>query len=179
MSPGELSVLEEELLTTPPRSVRLTAAGRKEFLFPALGILALLSACGWAYSSRPAPGALMPLFVCFTALGAYLLVRVLEAWHERACLVRDGRTARAVVVAAAPAKGRQRRFVGWYEAGGKQWSLEWLDAEDSAEIGDSLTALYLPGEPGRAVLYRLAGCRAEAPAADAAAPDHSPLTPRI
>jgi len=143
-------------------------------------VLALLALCGWAYASRPAPGAMMPLFVGFLGLGAYLVVRLLEAWNERTLLVRDGRPVAAIVVSVSGQSNGKARFVGWYQAGDRQWSVEWTDRADSAEVGDTVTALYMPGDPGRVVAYRAAGCKAvETPNSEHIPADQSPLTPRI
>lgn len=180
MSSTPPNIVEPELRQAPPRPVRLTASGRRELLYPALAIVALLGLCAWAYFSRRAPGAMMPLFVGFCCLGLYLLARLLEALHERTLLIREGRATSAVVIEASELRNDRCSYVGWYEVEGKQWAARWTDRADAAEIGDAVTTLYLPDDPGRALIYRTAGCRAAAlPARDALAADHSPLTPRI
>lgn len=172
--------MEPELQHAPPRPVRLTAAGRRELLYPVGGVVALVATCAWAYASRPAPGAMMPLFVGFLVLGLYLTVRLLEAWHERVLLVREGRPVAAVVVSVSEPQDGRSSFVGWYEVDHKQWSIQWTDWADSAEIGDAVTALYMPSDPGRAILYRLAGCKAPPPPdAEMLNADQSAVTPRI
>lgn|GEM_PF-2443095 len=180
MSATPLNIVESELRQAPPRPVRLTAAGRRELLYPALAIVALLGLCAWAYFSRRAPGALMPLFVGFICLGLYLLARLLEALHERTLLIREGRATSAIVIEASELRNDRCSYVGWYEVEGKQWAARWTDHEGAAEIGDAVTALYLPGDPGRALIYRTAGCRATSlNAREGLTADHSPLTPRI
>lgn len=123
---------------------------------------------------------MMPLFVGFLGLGVYLTVRLLEVWHKRTLLVREGRAMTAVVVEISEPRDGKCRFLGWYEAGDRQWSLEWSGREGSAEIGDAVTALYLPAEPGCAIHYATSGCEAILlGAAEALGVDQSPLTPRI
>ena len=180
MSP--VRIVEPELQQPPPRPVRLMASGRRDLLYPVFYVLILLVLCAWAYAGRPAAGAMMPLFVVFSGLGVYLIVRLLEALHERTLLVREGRTASAVVISVSQSRDGRSKFVGWYEAGGKQWSISWTDWEDAAEIGDAVTLLHLPDDPGRAMIYRTAGCKAVMlphPESENMAADQSPLTPRI
>ena len=179
MSPVRLVIVEPELHHPAPRPVRLTQQGRRELLYPIVAVLSLLTACAFAYAGRPSPGAMMPLFVALVGLGLYLVIRLLEAWHERVLLVREGRPAPAIVVSVSAARDGKARFVGWYEVAHKQWSIEWTDHRDSAEIGDAVTALYLPSDPGRALIYRVAGCEAVAADADPASTGQSPVTPSI
>lgn len=180
MSATPPNIVEPELQQTPPRPLSLTAAGKRELLYPALAILTLLGLCAWAYIGRRAPGAMMPLFVGFSGLGIYLLARRIEALHERTLLIREGRATAAVVVDISPPQHGRSEYLGWYEADGDQFAIRWTEAENALEIGDAVTALYLPNHPSRALIYRVAGCQATfLPAPEALGADHSALTPRI
>ncbi len=180
MSSTLANIVEPELHQAPPRPVRLTAAGRRELLYPALAIIVLLGLCAWAYIGRRAPGAMMPLFVGLSCLGLYLIVRLVEAAHERSLLIREGRPVAAVVIEISELSNGRCEYVGWYEVTGRQWSICWKDRKGASEIGDAITALYLPDDPGRALIYRTSGCEATLLASpEELAADHSPLTPRI
>lgn len=177
---GRFSLIESELQLTVPRPVRLTPAGRRKLILSIAPVGAVLASGSLLFFSMTQPRWLEGLFTLFFLAGVGLLFRMISLWRARVDLVAEGIPVRATVVLKEPARGGAARYYCWYEVAKRQWGLGWRGEWPDAEIGDTVTVLYSPEEPGQAVVYRWAGCVVASPAAQPG-PDaaHSALNPKI
>ena len=158
MQDGAPSLIEPELQLQTPRPVRMTAAGRRKLALSTAPAAAALALGTLLFLSRPQPRWLDVLFALFVLAGLGVLYRMVALWRARVRLVESGAPVLATVVAKEETRGETALYYCWYEAADKQWGLGWTGGWRDAEIGDTVTILYSPDEPGRAVAYRAAGC---------------------
>ncbi len=157
------SVIEADLNHPPPRRVRLDRAGVRQ-LAVTLAVAAIGAAVIGAFFSAAARSRWLDgLFVMFAAVGALWIYRMAVVWISRFHLVRQGRIELGVVIEKVPLSRRRSRYVAWYSADEKQWSVEGLGAETAAEVVDAVTVLRLPGDPSQSLIYRPATRPVKAP----------------
>lgn len=160
-----------------PRPVRLSAEGRRELAVTAATATAGAATASLFLSTPHRPLWLDALFIAFAVVGAAWVYRIAVVWISRFQLVRGGAPAWGVVVAREPsAKGV--RFVVWYSAAGREWSVEGPGEASAAEIGDAMTVLHLAEAPEQSLIYRFARFRAAAPPELADAPADDTARPR-
>jgi hypothetical protein len=176
------SLIEPELHAEPPRQAELTPEGRRKLLLWTIPIASAIALCSLLFFSRPQPRWVAYLFAVFALAGAAVLFRLVSLWLARLQLVEEGVAIAAMVVVKEEAARGAARYYAWYEIDGRQCGIGWTSDGQDAQVGDSVTVLYLPSKPSQAVAYRWSGCVVspkrgdQQTTADAA---HSSLNPRI
>jgi len=156
--------LEPEL-GPPPREAGPDREGLREILAAAAFAAAGLTATAVFLSADDRPSWLTAVFVIFALLGVYLAVRFIGVWRNRLYLVREGVVASGVVIEKNPEPKGRSYYVVWYTANDEQWSVEGSGMHTVADVGDAVTVLCDPADPGRSVIYRLMRCKVREPLA--------------
>jgi hypothetical protein len=148
------ALFEPELRTLPPRALRPTSAGVAEVV-ATLGPIALgLGATSWLLLARPWTLGLGVGLCVLSALGLYLLARILKEWRVRIELIQAGAPVAGVVIEKRRLVAGLRRYRVWYTVDSKQWSVSAIASDSMAEIGDAATVLIRPQQPQHSVIYR-------------------------
>lgn len=153
-----VSQVEPELLQHAPRPVRMTAEGGRRLMLATVPIATTLTLALLLLVSRPRPLWLEALFAFFFLAGIGVLSLVIARWRLRLQLVERGVPVASPVAAKEKWHGDTAHYYCWYEAGGEKLGLGWAGHRDELEVGDVVTVLYLPDDPGQAVPYCWAGC---------------------